>query len=75
MFSVHLQSQGHPGKSPPGATSFGGFALSPGSGHLGSLTLKLGGGQLSLGMMQNLPVLKPTFLQRNLLTFIPPTRQ
>lgn len=51
-----------------------GFALAPGS-SVQSLTLKLGGGQLFLGIMQNLPTLKPTFLQMNLVIFIPPMRQ
>ena len=54
--------------------SFAGFVLAPGS-SLRSLTLKLSGGQLFLGMMQNLPTLKPTFLHRNLVIFIPPMRQ
>lgn len=40
-----------------------------------SLTRKLGGGQFFWGMMQNLPTLKPTFLQMNLVIFTPPMRQ
>lgn len=59
---------------PHGGVCFGGLALFPGS-NLRLLTLKLGGGQLFSGMMQNLPRLKPTFLQTNLVIFIPPMRQ
>lgn len=52
----------------------GGFVLFPGSNPQ-LLTRKLGGGQLFRGMMQNLPTLKPTFLQKNLVIFTPPMRQ
>jgi hypothetical protein len=59
---------------PPSSVAWVGSVPFPGRGPR-PLTRKLGGGQLFWGMIQNLPTLKPTFLQMNLVIFTPPMRQ